>query len=477
MGRGGAGPGAETWRQDAPVAAAMVLAAGVFYLAPWAPVYGPALIAVAVIGWRRLDLALALPVFFAPAFMLPKHVGHEQFAPSEIFIILGVLIAAGWALAPAAGRRLDAARVRHSPFLAPAALFLLAGALSTLAAADQHLALREYREVILEPVVWFGLLLAVQTRASRWVASFAALLGAGLAASVLAVAQLVTGQDLTRVSGSSLPRVKALYGSADNLGLLLDRVVPVWLSVALFARRRAELLLAGIAGALLLVTLFFTFSRGAWFATALAAGALLWRLSWGRRLAVAVLLLAALALAFEARSVALTLRNGHSHTVQQRLYVWQSSLRMIRDHPVFGVGPDNFLTYYAPTRSQDRWQRECAPGKGYMVAAAGDEPCLSHPHNVVLDFWLSTGVLGLTSFLWLQAVFWRESVRAYRRLGGVMQLLLAGAMAAMLASLAHGLVDNSYFLEDLAIFFWLLCGFVSFASAETGPRSAPAGAG
>jgi O-antigen ligase len=101
-----------------------------------------------------------------------------------------------------------------------------------------------------------------------------------------------------------------------------------------------------------------------------------------------------------------------------------------------------------------------------MEPQAWEEPCLSHPHDEVLDFWLSTGVIGLVAFLWMQAVFWLTCYRLWhnknRTTAAWTQTLLAGSMAAMLASIVHGLVDNSYFLVDLATLFWLLCAFVSW---------------
>jgi O-antigen ligase len=130
---------------------------------------------------------------------------------------------------------------------------------------------------------------------------------------------------------------------------------------------------------------------------------------------------------------------------------------MIRDHPVLGIGPDNFQHYYAPTRKQDRWQNQCPPGLGYVGTNAEGEPCQSHPHNEFLDFWLSTGVIGLAAFIWLEVVFWRIVAS---RLAGRNPLIL-GAAAAMAASLVHGLVDNSYFLPDLAVLFWILCALVA----------------
>jgi O-antigen ligase len=190
---------------------------------------------------------------------------------------------------------------------------------------------------------------------------------------------------------------------------------------------------------------------------------------WGRYLVAGLLLLVAVGLALRGPAVVHALGSGHTGTVQVRLNVWRSAVAMVRDHPVVGVGPDNFIHYFAPTRAQDRWQKQCPPGLGYMQPGAGAEPCLSHPHNVLLDFWLSTGILGLLAFLWLQVAFWKCSVRLLAFAARVKATpLLVGVMGAMAASLLHGLVDNSYFLEDLSLVFWLLCGYVSWLAQEEG---------
>ena len=48
---------------------------------------------------------------------------------------------------------------------------------------------------------------------------------------------------------------------------------------------------------------------------------------------------------------------------------------MARDNWLFGVGPDNFLTHY----------------RAYMLPEAWREPNISHPHNLLLDAWVSLG--------------------------------------------------------------------------------------
>ena len=137
-------------------------------------------------------------------------------------------------------------------------------------------------------------------------------------------------------------------------------------------------------------------------------------------------------------------------TTYRRLKLWEATLNMIRDHPLFGVGLDNFLYHYPR----------------YMLPAAWQEPDLSHPHNILLDWWTRLGVLGVGALIWLEVAFFRLGLRLYRSLGeGELRALVLGLMASMVGFLAHGLIDNSYFLVDLAFVFFLTLGIVGRLSS------------
>jgi O-antigen ligase len=455
---------APQWVKDAGVLAAAAAAGLVFYAAPWGLVYVPALAVLVALSWYRLDLALWLVIGFAPAFMAPKHLGSKEFPPSEILLAVDVVVAATGILV-SERRRLGIGALRRSPFLLPVGLFLVAATLSTVLAADHAEAFRAWRVVVAEPIVYFALLLMVEESDRAWTTGFAVLIAAGVAVGIIAIGQFVTRRDLSVTPGSSLRRVKALYGSPDNLGLLFDRVVPVWFAGLVYYPTRVRLRwLWVIIGAILLLGLLFTFSRGAWLAVVVACLALGALRTRGRWVVAAAVVLAAAVLIYRGPQTIDALRTGHSNTVQRRVYLWQSSLRMIRDHPVVGIGPDNFLHYYAP---RHQLYLQCNRGLGYMDPRASVEPCISHPHDEVLDLWLSSGILGLAAFVWLQFVFWKNAWLSYAGRKGIVRVLLAGTMAAMLAGLVHGLVDNSYFLEDLSLLFWMFCAFVSYTATAT----------
>jgi O-antigen ligase len=125
-------------------------------------------------------------------------------------------------------------------------------------------------------------------------------------------------------------------------------------------------------------------------------------------------------------------------TLFLRLRLWQAAWNMIQDHPWLGVGLDNFLYYYGD----------------YILPGAEVERWLSHPHNLLLDFWLRLGVGGVVLLIAFLVGFFRRVCRIHRvsRRDG----FYAGTMgfaAGMLAFVVHGSADSSYFVTELAYWF------------------------
>jgi O-antigen ligase len=77
-----------------------------------------------------------------------------------------------------------------------------------------------------------------------------------------------------------------------------------------------------------------------------------------------------------------------------RLRMLQAGVEMIKDHPVFGVGPANVKEVYALYKKHD--------------APRARPP---HLHNNVVQIWAERGVLGLTAYVMLLALFLRECLR------------------------------------------------------------------
>ena len=263
------------------------------------------------------------------------------------------------------------------------------------------------------------------------------------------------------ITAEGVHRALGVYGSPNNLALLLERVVPMLLAVTAFGwpasswRDAGRRWSYGLALCINLVALVLTFSRGAlWLG--LPAAVLFIGLMRGRQVLAAAL--AALAVVVASALPLLgsdrlrLLFSGESGTSFFRMRVWQSAWTMLREHPWLGVGPDNFLYQYR-TR--------------YMLPDAWQEPNLSHPHNILLDLATRLGVAGPLIFIWLQVSFWRLALPLYRHCSeGRRRALILGLMASMLAGLAHGLVDHALFLVDLAYIFCLTLAVVANAAMD-----------
>ena len=328
-----------------------------------------------------------------------------------------------------------------------------------VAAVDAYypsLALREWRVVFLNALVFATVLLltlqiSAKPAADRWLLVAAWLAGAALI-SLFGLWGYAAGNEWVS-QAEGVRRVQAFYDSANNLALYLDRTLAVSLALVLFVRERRQRLLWALLTAPQALAWLLTFSKGSLvMAGPVMALVLLFGGGWllrkqGRSLRPLWILLAVALLAIVAITPFLgaerfqRLLDFGQGTGFLRLQLWRSALQMGIDHPLLGVGPDNFLYAYR---------------SGYMLPTAWQEPNLNHPHNLLLDWWTRLGIPGLLLGLaWLGLGTW--SVWRWFR-DGPQRALALGVLAATAAGLAHGMIDVSYALPELMIVWVLLFG-------------------
>ena len=140
--------------------------------------------------------------------------------------------------------------------------FIAAGVATTLAADFPRVAWRDLRTVIVEPTLLFLVLLSVmRDRGDAQRLGVALVLGAVVSA-VVALALIPTGAVVT---DAGPPRLRGLFGSPNNLALILERALPITVGLALAAASRPRWRTAAwAAAAVLTAVLVLTFSRGAW---------------------------------------------------------------------------------------------------------------------------------------------------------------------------------------------------------------------
>lgn len=117
-----------------------------------------------------------------------------------------------------------------------------------------------------------------------------------------------------------------------------------------------------------------------------------------------------------------------------RIMIWKVAQEIIYEKPLWGIGPGNFQNEYLNRQ------------KNYPSYL---EWAVPHPHNIFLAFWLYSGVFGLIGFLGLIFLFFLTFFRQQKNALNLM------ALGVMIYILMHGLLDTTYFKNDLAIIFWL----------------------
>lgn len=246
-------------------------------------------------------------------------------------------------------------------------------------------------------------------------------------------------------------RLRSVYGSPNNVALYLGRMIPILAAYVLMGsgRRRAAYALALLPVGLAMI---LSFSKGALFLglpASLLITLILWRRLqpgpiWPWILGFFLAGIVALLVALQIPQLAGRL-NPQGATGFFRMNLWRSSLNMFLDHPLFGVGLDNFLYEYR--------------GR-YIMDAAWQEPNLNHPHNIVLDFATRLGLAGLLSGAWLLWSYALIALRLPWKVNPAWRPIVVGAIGALVYALAHGLVDHSFFLVDLAFSFMLMLGLI-----------------
>jgi len=435
-------------------------AASLFYVTPQFFVYILALAALFLLILLRPAWGLALVAFTIPFYVpqLAKPIAAYRFSPVEIFTILTLgAFLLRWFVAVIIRQRdkpqSDPSVIRQPQFhAADIAVLIFSGVatLSLLFTDRLDVATNEWRTVILVPALFYLAFRGIRPQDKEmWVILDAFILGAVLVA-LIGLWQYVTGSNLITAEGG-LMRLRSIYGSPNNVALYLGRILPLLFSMLLLGsgtgRRRwlygAAIIPVGVA-------LLLTFSKGG-LLLGIPAGLLVVFWIWQRRgsrspwpwaIAFVGLGVAGLLLASQVPQLAQRL-DLFGVTGVFRVNLWQASLEMIRENPIFGVGLDNFLYAYR--------------GR-YILDAAWQEPNLNHPHNIFLDFATRLGVLGLLTGGWM---IWTAARTLKRVLGKVSEQWLpvaAGLSGALAAMFIHGLVDHSFFLVDLAFSFYLILG-------------------
>jgi putative inorganic carbon (HCO3(-)) transporter len=125
----------------------------------------------------------------------------------------------------------------------------------------------------------------------------------------------------------------------------------------------------------------------------------------------------------------------HQSSAARRIQLWQEALHIWKDFPVAGAG----LNTYSRMLPQ------------YKVVKDNEQ----YSHNSFLQMLAETGIVGLTAFLGVLVVFFREG---WRHAHKYRSFLMAGLLSGVLGFLVHSFVDTNLYALQLIVLFWFMLG-------------------
>jgi len=190
--------------------------------------------------------------------------------------------------------------------------------------------------------------------------------------------------------------------------------------------------------ACLLLAIIFTKSFGAWVGIigAIGFGLFVYLLKLHKKLAWVILFLTLIVIL----GLGYFALNYRILSLDARLIIWQKALEIYKANPIIGIGPGTFENYFPP---YPEWG-------------------VPQPHNIFLAFLLQAGIIGFIGFVWLLGWFFRTGFKSLVTNYGLRITLIM----IMVYVLVHGLVDTTYWKNDLSALFWTVIALMTILNSK-----------
>jgi O-antigen ligase len=383
-----------------------------------------------VVAWKKPHYGLYLICGLLPSYLLRFDILG---IPTTLLEMMIVLLVGIWL----AVKRPRINSIIPKAWQKPVVFFLASGAVAAWISPNTLDALGVFKSYILLPVLLF--IVAVDLlRTHRHKRNVTRALGAsGLFVALFGIFQFMSGQAIP-IPWDIERRITSVYPFPNAVGLFLGPIIVlgVFAFINTLKKTRWALFWAFVVllGGLAVVLAKSEAVLVAVPATLFVSGVVSERLR--KRTLIAAGVTALLIAVSPWNHIAWQKLTLQDTSGQVRISQWQETAQLLRDQPVFGAGLSGYPAAIAPYHTAREYE------------------IFQYPHNILLNFWVEMGMIGLIAVSWVLTRALRMT-KTYLKHPKRHWLPLA-ATAAIIEMGIHGLVDVPYFKNDLSVLTWVL---------------------
>lgn len=383
------------------------------------------------LSWKNLKAGLCLVIFALPSYLIRFSLFSIPFTLLEAMILVLFFV---WVAKFIIEKKI----INFSSYKYLILLFLFAGFVSIFISSNLFAALGIYKAYFIEPILFFLVFINVYKKDDKDLKYFLYSIGfSSLLISLFCIFQKFTGYFIPNDfwQAEATRRVTGFFGYPNAVGLYLGPIIVLFFGFFIF-NKFANRIFSSAVVVLSFMAIIFAVSEGAIIGVLAGCFILLLFIKKIRLYAVGLLAISSILLFSIPKTKNFIAEKALLQDVsgQIRLEMWQETWQMLKTKPIFGAGLSGYQNAVALYHSKD-----------YIEIYL-------YPHNIILNFWTETGILGLLAFILILIKFFIDS---YKKRKNILSVVL---FCAMIGILIHGLVDVPYLKNDLSMFFWLLVG-------------------
>jgi len=334
-------------------------------------------------------------------------------------------------------------RLVRTPFDLPIALFIFFALLSLINAFNFDVGLQGLFKVITYILLFY--IVANNIKTPKQVERL--FIPIFLAATLVSIEGILEnwGLGVLVTRGERPPEIFSFLGNPNYIAQYLIIVLPLSITLSLFASHKGKRSLSIIVTLILILCLFLTFARGAWLgflASLIFLGFTLPLPKLKRQfkwLIPLVLILVIIASYFTLSQE--PFKKELFRKIPARIINWKSTLLMIRAHPAIGSGIGNLYSVLPKYLSPEF--HKILPMQR-----------IAESHNDYLHIWAEIGIFGLIGFIWLIIAYFKKGFQKFREEKGYRKALTAAFLAAVIATLVQSSVSFNLHRPVPNLMFW-----------------------